>query len=117
MASKSPVSLPAGLFLAAALVLAASSNLAQARPPAARPPAPAPAPAPSQAACPPGFGDIIELLLAVPKYEAMGVFLSFSLYPPSSGLPGVVVARNTCVCTLANILKPLGRVECVSYSP
>ncbi|KAG2621397.1 hypothetical protein PVAP13_3NG251300 [Panicum virgatum] len=112
MASKSPVSLPAGLFLAAALVLAASSNQAQ-----ARPPAPAPAPAPSQAACPPGFGDIIELLLAVPKYEAMGVFLSFSLYPPSSGLPGVVVARNTCVCTLANILKPLGRVECVSYSP
>ena len=105
MASKSPASLPAVLFLAAAaLVLAASSSQAQAR-------APAPAPAPSQAACPPGFGNILELLLAVPEYEERGVLLSFSLYPPSSGLPGVVVSRNTCVCTLASTLNPLGPVK------
>ncbi|PUZ67419.1 hypothetical protein GQ55_3G432900 [Panicum hallii var. hallii] len=109
--SKSPASLPAALFLAAAaLVLAASANQAQARPPA-------PAPAPSQAACPSGFSNVLAYLFAVPKYQAMGVFLSLSLYPPSSGLPGVVVARNTCVCYLENTLNPLGRVDCVSYSP
>ncbi|CAL4906107.1 unnamed protein product [Urochloa decumbens] len=120
MASKSMAS-TAALFVAMALILAASKQ-AQARPPAPTPaptpmtPAPAPAPGPSQGFCPTGFRNIIEFTKAVPEYDAMGVLLSFSVYPPSSGLPGVVVGSRTCICYFPNIyaILFLGPLDCVA---
>ncbi|CAL5093123.1 unnamed protein product [Urochloa decumbens] len=113
MASKSIAS-TASLFLAVTLMLAASKQ-AQARPPAPTP-APAPAPGPSQGFCPTGFRNFIEFTKAVPEYDAMGVLLSFSVYPPSSGLPGVVVGSRTCICYFPNIFAILflGPLDCVT---
>ncbi|OEL26923.1 hypothetical protein BAE44_0012056, partial [Dichanthelium oligosanthes] len=80
------------LFLAIALMLAASKQ-AEARPPTPAPtptytpttpaPTPAPVPAPSQALCPPGFGNILEYLEAVPQYAARGSLLSLNLFLPA----------------------------------
>ncbi|CAN6338562.1 unnamed protein product [Urochloa humidicola] len=122
MASKS-IAFPAALFLALARTLAAS-NQAQARQPTPAPtPArmtttdsPAPAPGPFEGFCPSGFKNIIEFTKAVPHYSARGVLLSYSLYPPSSNLPGVVVGSRTGICYFPNIFAIifLGPLECVT---
>ncbi|CAN6351983.1 unnamed protein product [Urochloa humidicola] len=117
MASKSFAS-TAVLFLAVALMFS-GPKLAQARPPAPAPaptPAPAPAPGPSQGFCPTGFKNFIEFTKAIPQYGASSILLSFSLYPPSSGLPGVVVGSRTCICYFPTILAilRLGPLDCVT---
>ncbi|KAF8667645.1 hypothetical protein HU200_052851 [Digitaria exilis] len=71
--------------------------------PARAAPAPAPAPGPSQGFCPAGFKNLFEFAKAVPVYADMGILLSFSVYPPSSGLPGVVLGSRTCICYFSSV--------------
>ncbi|RCV30401.1 hypothetical protein SEVIR_6G091100v4 [Setaria viridis] len=122
MASKSSIGSPASLFVAVTLMLAASKQ-AQAWPPAPVPrsaptpaptPVPTPSPAPSQAFCPPGFKNLLELLKAIPEYAERGIVLSPSIYSPSSGGPGIVIAPRTCVCYAPTIIGLVfGPIECV----